>query len=184
MKSASSERAYRLRVAQAEDVPVLEKLIPISVRALQVGYYSTEQMEAAIGPIFGVDHQLIADGTYFVVENSGEVIGCGGWSKRLSRSGSGAAGQGANTELDPHHDAARVRAFFVHPDWARRGVGRTIMEACESAIRRAGFQRVEILATLAGEPLYASFGYAVAKRHDMDLSNGLGLPVVSMTKNI
>jgi N-acetylglutamate synthase-like GNAT family acetyltransferase len=182
MKIAGEESGFNLRVARAEDVPALEKLIPLSVRSLQAAYYSPAQMEAAIGPIFGVDHQLIADGTYFVMEHSGEVIGCGGWSKRQSRCGSGPAGGGAETELDPARDAARVRAFFVHPAWARRGVGRKLLEACEHAVVAGGFQRVEILATLAGEPLYAAFGYAVAERYEMELVNGLGLPVVSMKK--
>ncbi len=179
-RSAATQMS--LRLARAEDVPALEKLIPLSVRALQAAYYSTAQMEAAIGPIFGVDHQLIADGTYFVVEHAGEVIGCGGWSKRQSRCGSGPAGGGAETELEPTRDAARVRAFFVHPAWARRGIGRRILETCERAAVAAGFRRVEILATLAGEPLYAAFGYVVAERYEMELANGLGLPVVSMKK--
>jgi N-acetylglutamate synthase-like GNAT family acetyltransferase len=182
MKIVASGKSMCLRVARAEDVPTLEELIPISVRTLQAAYYSEEQMDAAIGPIFGVDQQLIADGTYFIVEDAGEVIGCGGWSKRKSLCGSGPAGESAATELNPVHDAARVRAFFVHPNWARRGVGSLIMKACESAIIAAGFRRVEILATLAGEPLYASFGYVVADRYELKLSNGLGLPVVSMAK--
>jgi GNAT superfamily N-acetyltransferase len=171
-----------LRVARAEDVSALEKLIPLSVRALQAAYYSPAQMEAAIGPVFGVDHQLIADGTYFVVEQAGEVIGCGGWSKRKSICGSGPAGEGAESELNPRHDPARIRAFFVHPAWARRGIGRSIVAACEAAIAAAGFQRAELLATLAGEPLYAACGYRVAERYDLEMRDNLRLPVVLMTK--
>ncbi len=109
----------RLRVARAEDVPALEKLIPLSVRSLQAAYYSPAQMEAAIGPIFGVDHQLIADGTYFVVEQAGEIIGCGGWSKRKSICGSGPAGEGAESELNPR----RTRRASAHFLWIRRGCG-------------------------------------------------------------
>jgi GNAT superfamily N-acetyltransferase len=174
----------RLRLARAADVPALEKLIPISVRALQSPYYSSAQMDAAIGPIFGVDHQLIADGTYFVAERAGEIIGCGGWSKRKSLCGSGPSGEGAETELDPRCDPARVRAFFVHPNCARRGIGRAILAACEQAILAAGFERVELLGTLAGEPLYAACDYAVAERYDLEMRDSLRLPVVLMTKQL
>jgi N-acetylglutamate synthase-like GNAT family acetyltransferase len=170
------------RVARAADIPALEELIPLSVRALQAAYYSPAQMEAAIGPIFGVDHQLIADGTYFIVEHEGRVIGCGGWSKHKSLCGSGPAGEGEDTELDPKNDPARIRAFFVHPSWARRGIGWSILAACETAIVAAGFPRAELLATLAGEPLYAAFGYAVIKRYDLTMANELPLPVVLMAK--
>jgi N-acetylglutamate synthase-like GNAT family acetyltransferase len=139
-------------------------------------------MAGALGSIFGVDRQLIRDGTYFVVEQDAKIIGCGGWSKRRSLYGADSARQGEDLLIDPKNEAARVRAFFVHPNFARRGIGRCIMQACESAIRAAGFRTVEIVATLAGEPLYAGFGYKVMERYDISLSNGLGLPVVRMTK--
>ena len=137
-------------------MPELEKLIPLSVRSLQAAYYSPAQMEAALGPVFGVDGQLIRDGTYFVVEHETQIIGCGGWSKRRSLYGGDRNRAEPDLELDPKRDAARVRAFFVHPSWARRGIGRSIMASCERAIIAAGFRTVEIIATLAGEPLYAS----------------------------
>ena len=172
------------RVARTGDIPALEELIPLSVRALQAAYYSPAQMEAAIGPVFGVDHQLIADGTYFIVEHDGRVIGCGGWSRRKSLCGSGPLGEGADTELDPKNDPARIRAFFVHPSWARRGIGRSILATCERAIVAAGFPRAELLATLAGEPLYAALGYAEIKRYDLTMANGLSLPVVLMARQI
>ena len=141
-------------------------------------------MEAALGPVFGVDRQLIRDGTYFVVERDGLIVGCGGWSRRRSHYG-GDTGRAREDELlDPQHDAARVRAFFVHPEWARCGIGRSIMVACEQAIEQAGFHIVVIVATLAGEPLYAAFGYAVIERYDIPLQGGLGLPAVRMTKRI
>jgi len=140
-------------------------------------------MEAALGSVFGVDRQLIRDGTYFVVEHEGRIVGCGGWSKRKSLYGSDNNRAEPDPELDPTHDAARVRAFFVHPQWARRGIGRSIMSACERAIVQAGFRKVDIVATLAGEPLYAAFGYTVVERYDITMRDGLRLPVVRMTRN-
>ena len=139
-------------------------------------------MEAALGPVFGVDRQLIRDGTYFVVEQDSGIVGCGGWSRRRSLFGGDGGRAEEDAVLDPQRDAARVRAFFVHPSWVRRGIGRSIMAACEQAIIEAGFRTVDIVATLAGEPLYASFGYAVVQRYDVVLPGGLSLPVVRMSK--
>ncbi|MDB6028443.1 MAG: GCN5-related N-acetyltransferase [Verrucomicrobiales bacterium] len=173
-----------LRLAREEDVPALQTLIPLSVRALQATYYSPAQMEAALGGVFGVDRQLIRDGTYFVVEENGHIVGCGGWSRRLSLYGADSLRTEPDPELDPAHDAARVRAFFVHPAWARRGIARNIMIACEQAIIAAGFRTVDIVATLAGEPLYAAFGYTVMNRYELPMADGLSLPVVRMTKRL
>ncbi|MES2594420.1 MAG: GNAT family N-acetyltransferase [Verrucomicrobiota bacterium] len=175
---------WPLRLAREADVPALEALIPLSVRALQSPYYSAAQMDAALGPVFGVDRQLIGDGTYFVAEEDGAIVGCGGWSQRRSLYGGDSGRAGEDTLLDPQRDAARVRAFFVHPAWARRGIGRSIMAACEAAIIESGFRRVEIVATLVGESLYASFGYTVVERYDIALAGGLSLPVVRMTKSM
>jgi N-acetylglutamate synthase-like GNAT family acetyltransferase len=141
-------------------------------------------MEAALGPIFGVDQQLIRDGTYFVAERDGVITGCGGWSRRHSLYGSDAGRADEDALLDPERDAARVRAFFVHPEWVRRGIGRSIMVACERAIAEARFRTVDIVATLAGEPLYASFGYAVVQRYEIPMAGGLSLPAVRMTKRL
>jgi len=175
---------WPLRLAHEADVSALEALIPLSVRALQSPYYSQSQIEAALGPVFGVDRQLIRDGTYFIAEQDGVIIGCGGWSKRRALYGGDSSREHENELLDPQRDAARVRAFFVHPDWARRGIGRSIMAACERAIRESGFRTVDIVATLAGEPLYAFFGYAVVKRYDIAMVSGMSLPVVKMNKRI
>ncbi len=174
---------FSIRLARAEDIPTLEVLIPLSVRVLQAPFYSGAQMEAALGPVFGVDGQLLADGTYFVVEHSGQVVGCGGWSRRSAVFGGDRARPAADPALDPERDPARIRAFFVHPDWARRGIGRAILAACESAICAAGFRDAVLVATLAGEPLYASFGYSVAERYEVPLAGGLTLPVVRMVKS-
>src|SRR5689334_3255976 len=164
---------WQPRLALDADIPELEVLIPLSVRGLQAAHYSPAQMEAALGPVFGVDRQLIRDGTYFVVEKESQIVGCGGWSKRRSLYGGDRDRVEADPELDPKCDAARVRAFFVHPAWARRGIGRSIMSACERAIIAAGFCTVDIVATLAGEPLYASFGYAVIERYEIAMTGGL-----------
>jgi len=172
------------RLAREDDIPALERLIPFSVRSLQAAHYSPAQMEAALGPVFGVDRQLIRDGTYFVVEQGGEIVGCGGWSKRSSLFGSDTARVGPDAELNPERDAARVRAFFVHPAWARRGIGRSILDACERAIRDARFRSIDLVATLAGEPLYAACGYKTVQRYEIEMSNGLKLPAVRMTKHL
>ena len=180
----SQTESWPLRLACEADVPTLEALIPLSVRSLQAPYYSRAQMEAALGPVFGVDRQLIRDGTYFVAERDGAIVGCGGWSLRRSLYGGDRGRAGEDGLLDPHRDAARVRAFFVHPACARRGIGRSIMDACERAIVEARFRTVDIVATLAGEPLYASFGCAVVERYEIPMADGLGLPVVRMTKRL
>lgn len=172
-----------LRPATAADIPALEELIPLSARVLQAPFYSAAQIEAALGPVFAVDRELIADGTYFVVTESARVVACGGWSRRKSLFGGDRGGPGREAGLlDPATDAARIRAFFVHPDCARRGIGRQLLGACEAALRAAGFARAELVATLAGEPLYAKFGFTAGRRYDVPLPGGLMLPVVAMAR--
>ena len=139
-------------------------------------------MNAALGPIFGVDRQLIRDGAYFVVEDAGRIVGCGGWSKRKTLYGGDRDRSGEDAELDPQIDSARIRAFFVHPDWARCGIGSSLLLHCEAAAVKAGFRRGELVATLAGEPLYARFGYTVVERYEAPMTAGLSLPVVRMAK--
>jgi GNAT superfamily N-acetyltransferase len=175
--------AVTLRLARSDDVPALEALIPLSARALQAGTYSPAQIEGALGTVFAVDRQLIADRTYFVAERDREMVGCGGWSRRKTLFG-GDRGRSplADPLLDPKRDAARIRAFFVHPAFARRGVGRLLMSACERAAADAGFHAMELVATLAGEPLYAAFAFRAVERYDVALANGLSLPVVRMAK--
>jgi GNAT superfamily N-acetyltransferase len=177
------KKNWSLRLARETDIPALEELIPLSVRALQAPYYSMAQMDGALGSVFGVDRQLIRDGTYFVGESDNGLIGCGGWSKRKTLFGSDHQTGRDDAELDPACDAARIRAFFIHPNWARHGLGRAILDACEKAIRDAGFRSIELAATLPGLPFYAAFNYSAIERYDVPLANGLGLPVVRMTKN-
>jgi GNAT superfamily N-acetyltransferase len=170
------------RLARGQDIPAIAALIPLSVRVLQAAHYSEAQMEAALGPVFGVDSRLVRDGTHFVVEHEGRIVGCGGWSRRSSLFGGDAGRSSDDALLDPTRDPARIRAFFVHPDWARRGIGRSLMAACDRAIRDAGFSRVVIVSTLAGEPLYAAMGYRVSERGELVLAGGLMLPVVRMER--
>jgi GNAT superfamily N-acetyltransferase len=173
-----------LRLATAEDIPALRELIPASVRALSAGYYTPTQIESALTYIFGVDTQLIADGTYFVAESTGQIVGAGGWSKRATLYGGDQSKAEADPLLDPAHDAARIRAFYVHPNWARRGIGSRIMRACEAAAREAGFTRMELGSTVPGEPLYVAMGYQVSERMDVAMPDGETLPITRMDKTL
>lgn len=172
-----------LRLAHRDDVPRLRALIVLSVHTLQTGCYSKEQRDAALGPVFGVDAQLINDGTYYVVEKAGEIIGCGGWSRKGALFGSNDGSRPA-PELNPAMERARVRAFFVHPHWVRRGLGRAILSQCETAMLDGGFHSAELVATVAGEPLYAACGYREVERFEIPLKPGLGLPAVRMVKHL
>jgi GNAT superfamily N-acetyltransferase len=173
-----------IRLATLDNVPVLERLIPDSVRALQASDYSGEQIEAALGTVFGVDRQLIRDGTYFIAAVEGEVAGCGGWNRRKTEFGSDRGPVKDDRWLQPEVDAARVRAFFVNPRFARKGIGRRILDACEQAARQAGFSRLELVATLTGYGLYQACGFEETERFDVPLSNGTVLPVIRMQKSL
>ncbi len=172
----------KIRRATFDDAGALEALIAESARALGRAYYSPEQVEGAIGTVFGVDTQLIRDETYFVAEAESEIVGCGGWSKRKTLFGSDDVPGKDDNLLDPHIDAARIRAFFVHPAAARQGIGSELMKACETAAAREGFVRLELVATLPGEPLYRAHGFLDLERFEVPLRNGASLPVVRMSK--
>lgn len=177
-----------LREATPDDTPVLRELIDLSVRGLQTSDYTPAQIDAALRSVYGVDSQLIADGTYFVAEShrSGGplIVGCGGWSKRKTLYG-GDQWTGREPELlDPEHDAAKIRAFFVHPDWTRQGIGSMILDACETAALAAGFSRLEMGATLTGVPLYRARGYVALEDLEVPLGGGSSLPIVRMRKQI
>lgn len=173
-----------IRPATDNDIPAIKDLIPLSVHHLQAGHYSTAQREAALGPVFGLDRSLIRDGTYFVAEVSGRLVGCGGWSRRRATFGGDHDGGADEDVLDPATDAARIRAFFVHPDFARQGIGTLLLQASEKAVRTGGFQRAVIVATLAGEPLYLHHGYETEERFEIPLGDGLFLPAVRMGKSL
>lgn len=176
-----------IRTAVAADIPALQQIIRASVRALQAGDYTAEQRELALERVFGVDTQLIQDGSYFVAEvteASGQVVlaGCGGWSRRKTLFGSDHCAGREDALLDPEHDAAKIRAFFVHPDWARRGIGSRILQHCEAAAADAGFRRLEMGATLTGVPLYRARGYREQERREVPLAPGISLPIIYMVK--
>jgi GNAT superfamily N-acetyltransferase len=182
--SAPGQPTWTIRPAHDHDIGALEILIPFSAKTLQSAHYSSAQIAAALGPVFGVDRQLIRDGTYYVACAGDTIAGCGGWSRRRSLFGGDAARAGDDAPLEPAREAARVRAFFVHPEWTRRGIGRALLATSEAAIRSAGFSRIELVATLTGEPLYAAAGYSVVERYDVDLGSNLTLPVVRMTRQL
>jgi len=173
-----------IRVAVMGDVPALKELIPVSARELSKGYYTSQQAESAIQYIFGVDTQLVTDKTYYVAEADGQIVGCGGWSKRKTLYGGDQMKAEEDPLLDPKEDAGRIRAFFIHPNWARRGIGRRIIEACEVAAKADGFTRMELGATLPGEPLYAAMGYEVTDRFEIPMGDGTTLPCAHMKKEL
>ena len=178
---------FTLRRATPEDTPALSDLIERSVRQLQKFDYSSEQIEAALKGVFGVDSQLIADGTYFAVtpdQDASLIVGCGGWSRRRTLYGGDQWSKREDALSDPERDAAKIRAFFVHPDWSRRGIGSLILRACEAAALAEGFKRLEMGATLTGVPLYAAHGYEERDRTEVPLGNGVTLPIVRMEKTI
>ncbi len=179
---------FRIRLALLDDVPALSILIDASVRGLQALDYTPSQIDGALQSVFGVDTQLILDGTYFVVEagsvDEPVVAGCGGWSKRRTLYGAERCTGRENTLLNPATDAAKIRAFFVHPEWARRGVGGLMLEACESAALAAGFTRFEMGATLTGVPLYSARGYVPLEHLGVPLPDGDSLPIVRMRKSM
>jgi GNAT superfamily N-acetyltransferase len=179
----------RIRQAAADDVPVLRALIDASVRGLQARDYTPVQIESALATVYGVDTQLIADGTYFVAEvlpAAAELViaGCGGWSKRKTLYGADHCAGREDALLDPRVDAARIRAFFIHPDWVRMGIGSMILETCEQAAQAAGFTRLEMGATLTGVPFYQARGYSALARIDVPLGDGVTMPVVHMGKQV
>ena len=171
-----------LRLATLVDVPALHALIERSVRGLQTADYAPEQIDAALGTLLGVDTQLIRDGTYLVAEVNGQLAGCGGWSKRKTLFGSDGRSGREDALLDPARDAAKIRAFFIEPAWARQSIGSAILAACERAAVQAGFRCFEMGATLTGVPLYLARGYRVLDRIEAPLPNGLSLPIVRMAK--
>jgi len=183
-----TERIH-LRKATAADIPRLREVIEASVRGLQAGDYTPAQIEGALQSVYGVDRQLISDGTYFVAEIAGPenqrtIVACGGWSKRKTLYGGDQFAARDDSLLDPARDAAKIRAFFVHPEWARRGIGGMILEGCEKAAQAAGFSRLEMGATLSGVPFYRAKGYAEIENQKAPLSNGEWLPLVRMAKEV
>jgi GNAT superfamily N-acetyltransferase len=172
-----------LREARLEDVPILADLITRSARALGRADYSEAQIEGALGAAWGVDSQLVSDRTYFVIESPGGVLACGGWSKRKTLFGGDRIANRAPELLDPAREAARIRAFFVDPQHARQGFGRTLLQHCEEELRAAGFKAAELVATLPGLRLYRAFGYQAGEPFEHPLPNGATITFVPMRKS-
>lgn len=189
-KKRNAVRSYmniRIRKALPEDVPRLREIIGASVRGLQADDYSPAQIEGALKSVYGVDSQLIADGTYLVAEEPEArpvIVACGGWSRRKTLYGGDQYARREDSLLDPARDAAKIRAFFVHPRWARRGIGTLILQACETAARAAGFTHLEMGATLSGVAFYKAKGYVEVEHQAVPLGNGEALAIVKMTKTL
>jgi GNAT superfamily N-acetyltransferase len=173
-----------VRAATMADVPALQDLIHVSVRGLSADHYTPAQIDAALDEVFGVDTQLIADGTYYVVDSAAGPIASGGWSARRTLFGGDQMKEAEDPILDPTVDAARIRAFFVHPAWSRRGLARQLYHTCERAAAAAGFRSLELMATLPGEPLYSALGFTGVERVVMTMGNGVAVPFVRMTRRI
>jgi N-acetylglutamate synthase-like GNAT family acetyltransferase len=200
--NAGQAPKIHIRKATMKDIPRLREIIDASVRGLQSKDYSPAQIEGALKSVYGVDTQLIDDGTYFVAETSSAglrpatgppgrrrygrdvIVACGGWSKRKTLYGGDQYAAREDSLLDPAEDAAKIRAFFVHPDWARRGIGSMILDACERAAAENGFSRLEMGATLSGVAFYEARGYTAVENQEVPLSSGERLPIVKMAKQL
>lgn len=176
--------ALRIRQATFDDLPLLQQLIAVSVRGLSKDYYSTDQIESAIHYIFGVDTQLLTDGTYYVIEDNGRLAACGGWSKRKTLYGGDQHKHIVDPLLDPTTDAARIRAFFVHPDFARKGIGRMLIDFCEAEVIKNKFKNTQLGATLPGVPLYEAMGYRRIKCEQAIMPDGIYIDIVQMVKTL
>jgi GNAT superfamily N-acetyltransferase len=171
-----------IRTATMDDLPALRQVMDASIGELQIGFLTDEQI-AASRALMGLDTQLVQDGTYFVVETDGEIAGCGGWSRRATLYGSDSThGRDAHL-LDPSADAARIRAMYTNPPFARRGVGRLILETCERAAAAEGFTRLQLAGTLSGEPLYRAYGFVEVGRTSDD-TGAAPVPIVLMERPI
>lgn len=175
---------YQIRPATMADMPALNQLVEAAVRQLNAPDYTLAQLESALQYAYGIDTQLILDGTYFVVEVNGRLVGSGGWSQRKTLYGNDKAKPKPDNDilLNPGTDAAKMRAFFVHPQFSRQGIGRALMTTSEAAARCAGFTQLELIATLTGEPLYATMGYILTNRFSVTLPDGTPFAVAHMVK--
>lgn len=171
-----------IRLATLQDIPELEKLLKLSVSGLSKEHYKPNQIKSALKYIFGIDTQLIIDGTYYIVEMDKVIVGCGGWSKRNTLYGGDQHKSAEDPLLNPSIDSARIRAFFVHPDYARRGIGTQIMKICETDVIKYGFSSIELGATLPGIPLYKAMGFIEIEKIVETLADGETLELVKMRK--
>jgi GNAT superfamily N-acetyltransferase len=171
------------RSAGLHDIPALKKLMNAAISELLKPFLTADQIEASFS-VMGLDSRLIEDGTYFIIESDGALAGCGGWSRRATLFGGSHTAGRDDALLDPRTDSARVRAMYTHPAFARRGVGRLILDLCEGAAAREGFRHAELAATLAGEPLYRACGYTEIARFEADTPSGVRVPLIRMGKTL
>ncbi|MBL9022907.1 MAG: GNAT family N-acetyltransferase [Myxococcales bacterium] len=169
-----------LRVAELGDAAAISELMRDSARALFAKFYDERQAESGTRFIASLDEALLRDRTYFLLEAAGELVACGGWSRRDKLFTGPGDALGDTRLLDPETEPARIRAMFVRPDWTRRGLGRRILDACAAAARAEGFQRLALMATLPGEPLYLAYGFTETDRTDIRLPDGVTLRGVRM----
>jgi GNAT superfamily N-acetyltransferase len=174
--------SFSLRLAVPEDAAAIDRLIPASARHLCARDYTPGQIEAALRGTWGLDSQLILDRTYFVAESEADVVGCGGWSRRRTLFGGDRASDRSAELLDPQRESARIRAFFVAPEWARKGIGRALLDRCEREARAEGFRSLELGATLPGARLYRSHGYVAGEPYAYDLGGGVLIDIIPMRK--
>lgn len=174
----------RIRSARPEDVPALQELIAASVRVLSQGFYSERQAESGLRYVFGVDTQLIEDGSYYVIEDDTGLLAAGGWSRRKTLYGGDQMKGMEDPLLDPAAEPARIRAFFVSPRAARRGLGRRLYEQCAAAAAQAGFTSLELAATMPGVPLYRALGFEMGEQYSVTLPDGVDLPIARMRRRI
>ena len=173
-----------IRKATLEDREAMQQLIAASARVLSRKHYDNAQIEAAIATVFGVDTDLIDDATYFVAESDGEFVGCGGWSRRKTLFGGDQFASRDAGYLDPQSEPAKIRAFFIHPEHARKGIARAILTRCEDEARAHGFRELELMATLPGIEFYKSCGFSERGTFELDLVEGVKLELVPMRKSI
>jgi GNAT superfamily N-acetyltransferase len=176
-------REFSHRLATMADLPELKTLMTQAIRQLIAAYLDPARVEASF-EIMGVDTQLIEDGTYFAVECAGRLVGCGGWSRRATLFGGDHAANRDARLLNPEVEPARVRAMYTHPDYVRRGIGRLVLSLCEAAAAREGFRSLELVATVAGEPLYSAYGFSVVERMEVPTSKGVTVPCARMSKQV
>lgn len=173
-----------IHIASIDDSDSIRELISQSARTLAKDDYSPQQIELALGSAWGLDTQLLRDQTYFLIKDNTNLAGCGGWSFRRTLFGSDGRSDRDNSTLNPAEDAAKIRAFFIHPDYARQGLGRKMLSYCEQKAWDAGFKRLELGATLPGQRLYARYGYKAGKVTEFPLPDELTLTIIPMYKTL
>ena len=176
--------SFRIRRAEARDIPEIERVMRDSIRGISVRTYDERQVGSALQYIAHLDRDLVGDGTYFVVEGEEGIVGCGGWSRRGRLYAGSGSSSGDARLLDPQTEAARIRAMFVDPRFERRGIGRMILERCEDDARAAGFRRLELMAMLSGYAMYAATGYHDVEHVDAKLEDGTPFPLTKMEKTL